>query len=325
MGTYILRRLIIGAITLWGISVLVFVLIRMMPGDVASMAQLGIEDPKSAQALAERIRAQYHLDDPLPVQYGRWLFDVFRGDFGSSYQDGRPVVDKIIDRLPATVSVAALSVVLGLLTAIPLGILQAAKQHSWFDRGTGVFFYALYAIPSYVMAVLLVYWVGVRWDLLPFRGMTSDGFDQMGFLDRVGDLATHFVLITFCYSYTSVAFDSRFVRGNLLEVLRQDYVRTARAKGLEERTVLLKHAFRNTFIPLLTRLAFIIPALISGSVILEVIFNWPGLGRLFFEGIVARDYPLMMAGVMVSSGLVLVGILLSDLAYAWADPRISYS
>jgi len=199
------------------------------------------------------------------------------------------------------------------------------KQDGWFDKSSGVTLYALFAIPSYVMAVLLIYFVGVRWDLLPFRGMTSDDFDSMTFVGQAGDLIAHFLLITFCYTYTSIAFDSRFVRGNLLEVLRQDYVRTARAKGLPERVVVLKHAFRNTFIPLLTRLGFMVPALISGSVILEVIFTWPGLGRLFFDGIMGRDYPVMMASIVITSSLVLVGILLADLLYAWADPRISYA
>ncbi len=325
MGTYLLRRILIGALTLWGISVIVFVLIRMMPGDPAAVAQMGIEDPKAQQELAQRIRKQYHLDDPIPVQYGKWFADVARGDFGASYQDGRPVVGKIRDRLPATVSLAALSIFLGLAAGIPLGVIQAVKQNSWFDRGTGTFFYMMYAVPSYVAAVVLIYWVGVKWDLLPFRGMTSDNFDQLGVVGKAGDLALHFTLITFCFTYGSIAVDSRFMRGNLLEVLRQDYVRTARAKGLTERSVVFKHAFRNSLIPLLTRMALLLPALISGSVILEVIFNWPGLGRLFFDGIMARDYPLMMAGIMVSSSLVLVGILLADIAYAWADPRISYA
>ena len=325
MGTYILRRLIIGALTLLGISVLVFVLIRMMPGDPASVANAGIEDPKAATELAARIRKQYHLDDPLPVQYGRWLADMAVGDFGNSFQDGRPVVAKIVDRLPATISVALLSIVLGLAAGIPLGVLQAVRQGSKFDRATGVFFFALYAIPPYVMAVVLIYWVGVRWDLLPFRGMTSDGFDEMGIAAKAKDLAMHFTLITFCFTYQSIAVDSRFMRGTLLEVVRQDFVRTARAKGLHERTVVFKHALRNALIPLLTRMALLLPALVSGSVILEVIFSWPGLGRLFFEGIMARDYPLMMAGIMVSSTLVLLGILLADIAYAWADPRISYA
>lgn len=296
-----------------------------MPGDPAAVAQQGVEDPKAAQALAERIRRQYHLDRPILVQYGMWLGDVAQGDFGNSYQDGRPVVTKIVQRLPATVSLSALSIFLGLSAAIPLGILQAAKQNSWFDRASGAFFYALYAVPSYVAAVVLIYWVGVKWDLLPFRGMTSDGFDTMDFPGKVGDLAAHFTLITFCFTYASIAVDSRFMRGNLLEVLRQDFIRTARAKGLPESRVIFKHALRNSLIPILTRFALLLPALISGSVILEVIFNWPGLGRLFFEGIMTRDYPLMMAGIMVSSSLVLVGILLADIAYGWADPRISYA
>jgi peptide/nickel transport system permease protein len=311
-------------VTLWGISVLVFVLIRMMPGDPAAIAE-EVEDPRAATALAERIRRQYHLDRPLPVQYGLWLADVARGDFGASYQDGRPVSGKILARIPATASLSVLSILLGLVAAIPLGIAQAVKHRSWFDRGSGTVAYALYAVPSYVMAVVLIYWVGVKWDLLPFRGITSDDFDHRGIAGKAKDLLAHFTLITFCYTYASVAFDSRFVRGNLLEVLRQDFVRTARAKGLPERTVILKHAFRNSFIPLLTRVGFLIPALISGSVILEVIFTWPGLGRLFFEGIIARDYPLMMAGIVVSSAMVLLGILLVDILYAWADPRISYA
>ncbi|NUN51971.1 MAG: ABC transporter permease [Planctomycetaceae bacterium] len=289
------------------------------------MAQTGVEDPKAQQILAEKIRRQFRLDRPIPVQYGMWLADVARGDFGNSYQDGRPVVGKIIERLPATVSLAALSILLGLSIAIPLGVMQAARQNSWFDRGSGTFFYVLYAVPSYVAAVVLIYWVGVKWDLLPFRGMTSDGFGQMSFLGKAEDLALHFTLITFCYTYGSIAVDSRFMRGNLLEVMRQDFIRTARAKGLPEGRVIFKHALRNSLIPILTRFALLLPALISGSVILEVIFNWPGLGRLFFEGIMTRDYPLMMAGIMVSSSLVLVGILLADLAYAWADPRISYA
>ncbi|MCK6481423.1 MAG: ABC transporter permease [Planctomycetes bacterium] len=304
---------------------LVFCLIRLLPGDPASVAQTGVEDPKAQQILAEKIRRQFRLDRPIPVQYGMWLADVARGDFGNSYQDGRPVVGKIIERLPATVSLAALSILLGLSIAIPLGVMQAARQNSWFDRGSGTFFYVLYAVPSYVAAVVLIYWVGVKWDLLPFRGMTSDGFGQMSFLGKAEDLALHFTLITFCYTYGSIAVDSRFMRGNLLEVMRQDFIRTARAKGLPEGRVIFKHALRNSLIPILTRFALLLPALISGSVILEVIFNWPGLGRLFFEGIMTRDYPLMMAGIMVSSSLVLVGILLADLAYAWADPRISYA
>jgi peptide/nickel transport system permease protein len=320
---YAIRRVVIGFLTLWGITILAFGLIQLMPGDPAAM-QTDVMDPNSSARIYELMRKQFHLDRPVHEQYLIWLWDIVRADFGISFQDSRPVMDKVLERLPATVSVASLSVVLGFAAAIPLGLLQAVRHRRWFDRITGTGMYALYAIPSYVMAVLLIYSVGVQWELLPFRGMTSDGFDQMNLLGKAQDLALHLVLITFCYSYQAVAFDARFVRGNLLEVLKQDFVRTARAKGLPERTVVLRHAFRNTFIPLLTRMGALIPALVSGSVILEVIFNWPGLGRLFFEGVVARDYPVMMAGIVISSTLVLLGILLADLAYAWADPRISY-
>jgi len=321
---YALRRVLIGILTLWGITILVFALIRMMPGDPAAL-QSDVGDPNSSARIYEMMRKQFHLDRPIHEQYTTWFGSMVRGDFGTSFQDGRPVSDKILERLGPTVTVAAISILLGLLVSIPIGLLQASRHRGWFDRISGSSLYGLYAIPSYVMAILLIYFLGVNWEVLPFRGMKSDDYDTLSFAGKAKDLAAHLVLIVFCYTYQAVAFDSRFVRGNMLEVLRQDYVRTARAKGLPERTVVLKHAFRNTFIPLLTRLAFFIPALVSGSVILEVIFNWPGLGQLFYAGIVARDYPVMMAGVVISSALVLLGILLADLAYAWADPRISYA
>lgn len=324
MLNYAIRRALIGILTLWGITTIVFVLIRMMPGDPAAL-QSEVMDPNQSGRIYEMMRKQFHLDRPVHEQYLMWLGNIVRGDFGTSFQDGRPVSDKILERLGPTVSAAALALFLGFLVSIPLGLVQAARHRGWFDRTTGTFFYGLYAVPSFVMAIVLIYFFGVNWEVLPFRGMTSDEFESLSFTGKAKDLAAHFALIVFCYTYQSVAFDSRFIRGNLLEVLRQDYVRTARAKGLSERTVVLKHAFRNTFIPLLTRLGFVIPALVSGSVILEVIFNWPGLGQLFFAGILARDYPVMMAGVVISSALVLIGILLADLAYAWADPRISYA
>jgi len=321
---YVIRRSLIGILTLWMLTVLVFSLIRMMPGDPAAILS-DVGDPNSSARIYELMRKQFHLDRPVHEQYLAWFGNIVRGDFGTSFQDGRPVMDKILERLGPTVSVAGISILLGLLVAIPLGLIQAAKHRGWFDRITGSFNYALYAVPAYVMAIVLIYFLGVNWELLPFRGMTSDEHDSMSFAGKAKDLAAHMVLIVFCFTYHAVTIDSRFVRGNLLEVLRQDYVRTARAKGLDERTVVLRHAFRNTFIPLITRLAFYVPALVSGSVILEVIFNWPGLGQLFFAAVVARDYPVMMAGVVISSALVLFAILLADLAYAWADPRISYA
>ena len=323
MLQYTIRRTLIAILTLWGITVITFCIINMMPGDPAAI-QADVQDPKVSARIYDMMRKQFDLGRPVHVRYLKWLGRLLQGDFGESFADGQPIGPKILDRLPNTMYVSTLAVLLSLSAAVPIGIVQAVKHNGWFDRAGGVLLYALFAIPSYVMAVVLIYFVGVKWDLLPFRGMASDGFATLDPAAKVKDLVAHFALITFCFTYTSIAFDSRFVRGNLLEVLRQDYVRTARAKGLPERTVVLKHAFRNTFIPLLTRLGFLVPALISGSVILEVIFTWPGLGRFFYDGIMARDYPVMMSSIVITSSLVLLGILLADLLYAWADPRISY-
>lgn len=323
MFQYATRRIVIALVTLLGITLITFALINMMPGDPAAI-QSDVQDPRVSARLAEMLRKHFELDRPVWERYLRWLGRLVRGDFGTSFQDGRPVAEKLLERLPATLSLSFVSILIGLSAALPIGLVQAARHNGWFDRASGVFFYALFAIPSYVGAILLIYYVGVKWDMLPFRGMTSDDHQSLSFLGRWGDFAAHYALITVCSMYPGLAFDTRFVRATLLEVLRQDYVRTARAKGVAESKVVLKHAFRNTLIPVITRLSGVIPALISGSVILEVIFNWPGLGRLFYEAVQARDYPLMMAGLVVSSSLVLLGILLADLAYGWADPRISY-
>ena len=323
MLQYTIRRILIAILTLWGITVITFCVINLMPGDPAAI-QADVQDPKVSARIYEMMRKQFDLGRPIHERYLKWLGRIVRGDFGEAFADGQPIGPKILDRLPNTMYVSTLAVLLSLAAAIPIGIVQAVRHNGYFDRVSGVLLYALFAVPSYVMAVVLIYFIGVSLDLLPFRGMTSDGFGSLSSAGKIKDLVAHFALITFCFTYTSVAFDSRFVRANLLEVLRQDYVRTARAKGLSERVVVLKHAFRNTFIPLLTRLGFMVPALISGSVILEVIFTWPGLGRFFFDGVMARDYPVMMSSIVITSTLVLLGILLADLLYAWADPRISY-
>jgi peptide/nickel transport system permease protein len=321
---YALRRLLLALPTLLGITLVVFLIINMAPGDPASLKTSEIMDPRISGRIHEMLVKQFGLDRPVHERYLKWLWDVCRGDLGISFSDSRSVADKIAERLFPTICLSFLAIVGGLVTAIPIGILQARRQNGWFDHLSGLGLYILYAIPSYVGAILLIYFVGARWDLLPFRGMESDNFADLSLGGKAVDYARHFALITIAYTYGSIAFNARFVRGNLLEVLRQDFVRTARAKGLDERTVLLKHAFRNTLIPLLTRLGMILPALISGSVILEVLFNWPGIGRLFFDAILARDYPVVMAESLVTAVLVLGGILISDLSYAWADPRISY-
>jgi peptide/nickel transport system permease protein len=273
----------------------------------------------------EELRQYYGLDKPLAVQYVKWLGRLCTLDFGVSMTaDRRPVTDKILERLWPTMSLAMLSIFLSLTFAIPVGIYAAVRQNRFFDNFSGTVLYGLYSVPSYVMAMPLILLVSIQWDLLPFQGMRSDNYADLDTLGKIVDSIKHYALITFCFSFGSWAYYSRFVRQNMLEVLRQDYIRTARAKGISELKVVMKHGFRNTLIPMVTLLGMLLPAIIGGSVILEVMFNWPGLGRLYFESMLQRDYTTIMALTTISAILVLLGILLSDLAYAFVDPRVSY-
>ncbi len=324
MANYLIRRLATGLVTLIGISLISFFLIQLVPGDPAQIQTSSITDATVSQRVYDQLRELYGLDQPLILQYGSWMSRLLRGDLGSSFHDGRRVTAKIGEALWPTLSVALLSFAATLLIAVPLGIGSAVREGKPFDRITGAVLYALYSVPSYVMGMLLILYLGVQLDLLPFRGMRSDDHEQLSTLGKLADLGRHYVLITFCFTFGNLAYWSRFVRQNLLEVVRQDFVRTARAKGLRERTVILRHAFRNSLIPLISLIGLTFPFVLSGSVILEYMFNWPGLGRLYFESVLQRDYPTIMGLNFVTAMLVLCGTLLADLAYGVADPRIAY-
>jgi len=325
MLNYIIRRLLVLIPTLFGITVVTFVIINLAPGDPADFQTQGIMDAKVSIRVYEQLRKYYGLDDPMYVRYGRWMKRLVTLDFGDSMStDRRPVIDKIKERLWPTMSLAILSLGISLALSIPIGVYAAARQDKLFDTLSSTILYALYSIPSYVMAVPLILLIGVQWDLLPFQGMTSDNYDQFTMWGKFIDLVKHYTLITFCFSFGSWAYYSRFVRQNMLEVLRQDYIRTARAKGLHESKVVMRHAFRNSLIPVMTLLGLLLPAIIGGSVILEVMFNWPGLGRLFYESMLSRDYPTIMALSFITAVLVLLGTLLADLSYALVDPRVTY-
>ena len=325
MFHYIIRRLLLVIPTLIGITVVTFVIINLAPGDPAQFQTQGIMDPKVSIRIYEQLRDYYGLDKPIHVRYFSWLGKLARLDFGTSMStDQRPVLDKIKERLWPTMSLAVLSMLIGLSVSIPIGIYSAVKQNQLFDRASSGILYALYSIPSYVMAVPLILLIAIQWDLLPFQGMTSDNYDQFTVMGKAADLVKHYILITFCFTFGTLAYYSRFVRQNMLEVLRQDYVRTARAKGLAESNVIMRHAFRNSLIPIVTLFGMLLPSVIGGSVILEVMFNWPGLGRLFFESMMSRDYPTIMALSFITACLVLVGTLLADLSYPFIDPRVSY-
>jgi peptide/nickel transport system permease protein len=325
MFSYIVRRVLVAIPTLIGITLVTFVIINLAPGDPAQFQTQSITDPKVSTRVYEELREYYGLDKPIHVRYARWLGRLATLDFGDSMStDRRPVLDKVAERLWPTMSLALLSIVISLLLSIPIGIYAAVRQNRLFDTVSSTILYGLYSVPSYVMAVPLILFIGVKWDLLPFQGMHSDGYESWPWGERAIDTAKHYVLITFCFSFGAWAYYSRFVRQNMLEVLRQDYVRTARAKGVSEARVIGRHAFRNTLIPVMTLLGLILPEIIGGSVILEVMFNWPGMGRLFFESMLARDYPTVMALSFITAFLVLLGTLLADLSYALVDPRVSY-
>jgi peptide/nickel transport system permease protein len=325
MLRYLLRRCLTGLVTLIGITIVTFAVIKLAPGDPASIKFAGIQEKRQvSERVYRQLRAYYGLDQPFFVQYGRWVGRLLRLDFGNSFYDNNKVGAKIGDALWPTLSVSIISILVAISISLPIGIWSAVRQGGAFDRIVSTLLYMLYSVPSYVMGILLILYVGVHWNLLPFRGMHADNYAQLGEWPRLLDTSRHYIMITFCFTFGELAFYSRFARQNLLEVIRQDYIRTARAKGLSEGRVVLRHAFVNSLIPLITLLGLTFPEILSGSVILEYMFNWPGLGRLYFESVLQRDYPTLMALNFITAFLVLLGTLLADLAYGLVDPRVSY-
>jgi peptide/nickel transport system permease protein len=266
----------------------------------------------------------YGLDEPVHVRYVTWLKRLATLDFGNSFLDHRPVREKIAERLPATLILNITSLVAALLLSVPLGLYAAAPQHSTFDKVGGTALYLMYSLPEFWVALLLIMFLGVKLRLLPFHGMESMDARDLSLVGYWWDRLLHMILPVICLTYGSLAYLSRFVRGSSLEVIRQDYIRTARAKGLPEKAIVYRHVFRNTLIPVLTLLGLLLPTLISGSIILESIFSWPGVGDLFFTSVRARDYPVVMGLSFITAVLVLLSTLIADLLYAWADPRVTY-
>ncbi len=324
MLRYTIKRLILALLTLLGITFVTFLMIRVAPGDPALAAMSRAGPAGMSAGTYARLREHYGLDAPAWRQYGRWLGQVARLDFGRSFHDRRPVAAKIADRLPATLALASGAIMLSLVVSIPLALRCAARRDGPFDTVVGVLLYGSYAIPRYVMAMLLITVVGVQLEWLPPFGMTSEGFESLSWPGQLADLARHFVLILLCFSYPLVAYQTRFLRGTLLDVMQEDYIRTARAKGLPESVVLRRHALPNALIPLITLIGLLVPSVIGGSVILETMFDWPGVGRLFYQAMTQRDYPVVMALTTVSAVVVLASTLAADLACAIVDPRVRH-
>jgi peptide/nickel transport system permease protein len=308
MLVYLLKRLALMVPMLLGITLVSFTVIHLAPGTPVEIQTT--MNPKASLEAQKRLIELYGLDKPLKVQYWDWLKRLARLDFGRSFSpDGRPVWDKIKERIGITLALNFMSLLIILAVAIPVGVLAAVKPHSWFDKTTTLLVFFGFAMPSFWLALLLIMFFGVYLDWLPISGLRSLNFPQ-------------FTLPVLGAAFGGLAVWSRYTRGSMLEVIRQDYITTARAKGLPERTVVFKHALRNALLPVITMLGLSVPGLISGSVIFETIFAIPGMGQMLYNAVMARDYPLVMGELVIAAVLTLMGNLLADVGYALADPRI---
>jgi len=305
-----------------GITIITFVVIHLAPGTPTDIqTQM---NPKVSAEAREKLKRIYGLDKPLYRQYLDWLRRLLLFDFGTSFVDGRSVVDKIADAIPITVVLNLLSLLIIFVVAVPIGVLSAARQYSIFDKLTTVFVFIGFSIPTFWLALLLMILFGIRLEWLPISGIKSLYLANPTLISRFIDYARHLVLPVFVSAFGGLAGLSRYTRSNMLEVIRQDYIRTARAKGLSEHEVIYKHALRNALMPVITILGLSVPGLIGGSVIFETIFSIPGMGQLFYGSVMARDYPVIMGILFIGAILTLFGNFLADISYALVDPRISY-
>jgi peptide/nickel transport system permease protein len=323
MSRFLIKRILILIPLMIGITLITFTVIHLAPGEPVEM-QMAM-NPKVGKEAKERLTKFYGLDKPLHEQYFSWVGKIARLDLGRSFSsDNRPVMDKIKERLPVTISLNVIALLLEFGLAIPIGILAATRRDTWLDKGITVFIFVGFAVPTFWLALLLMYFFGVKLNLLPISGLHTLGSDSLGGIQNILDMAKHLVMPIMVASFGSLAGLSRYMRSAMLNVISQDYITTARAKGLPERVVIYKHALRNALLPLITLLGFSIPGLIGGSVIFETIFAIPGMGQLFYQGVMSRDYPVVMGILVIGAFLTLCGNLIADLCYALADPRIRH-
>ena len=321
MLKYLFKRIFLMIPLLLGITLVSFVVIHLAPGKPTDMATM--LNPDATLEAKQRLEQLYGLDKPIHVQYWNWLKRLSVLDFGRSFSpDREPVVAKIARRLPITILINVLSMALIFIAAIPIGVYSATHRNSLFDRGTTVFVFIGFATPTFWLALLLMILFGVNLGWLPISGLKSMDYEQLSLLGRIWDRTTHLIMPVMLSAFGGLAGMSRYMRANMLEVVRQDYITTARAKGLSEGTVIYKHALRNALMPVITILGLSVPGLIGGSVIFESIYAIPGMGQLFYASVMSRDYPLVMGGLVIGAVLTLGGNLLADLGYALADPRV---
>jgi peptide/nickel transport system permease protein len=319
---YALRRLILAIPLLIGITFVSFLVIHLAPGEPVEN-QSGESSTQSDAKLRERLREIYGLDKPLHVQYWSWVTRLVRLDFGRSFSpDARPVLEKIGERLPITLLLNIVELMIIVTLAIPIGVLSATRQYSTFDKITTVFVFVGFATPDFWLALMLMILFGVQLGWLPISGLRSPTWEYLAFWKQQWDFVAHLALPILVATFGGLAGFSRYMRQSMLEVVRQDYIQSARAKGLPESVVIGKHALRNALLPIVTILGLSLPGLIGGSVIVESIFAIPGMGQLMVQAVFERDYPVIMGNLVIVATLTLVANLIADLTYSLVDPRI---
>jgi peptide/nickel transport system permease protein len=313
MGRYIVFRLLQGVPLVLGITFVCFLMLHFAPGDAAEFAI----SSRASELEIQRVRESLGLDLPWYEQYGKLLGQWVRLDFGDSWIQKRPVTEIIMNRAPRTIVLIGLSIILSLLIAIPIGVLAAVKQYSWIDNVVTIIAFVGISIPSFWLAIMLILWFSVQLHWLPTGGVGTIGQEF-----SLPDAIKHLVMPLMVLTLIRTASWMRYLRSSMLEVLRQDYIRTAYAKGLRERTVLLRHALRNAMTPIVTLLGLSLPDIFAGAIITEQIFNWQGLGQLAVSSALRRDTPVVMALVILTGVSIVIGNLLADLCYRLVDPRI---
>lgn len=316
-----------------GISLISFFIMHLAPGDITNNE--AAFNPKASEESRAQLRKLYNLDKPVTVQYGLWLQRIVKLDFGNSFashqkpvfwqttdKDGNVTKGMIQEALPITLMINLLGLAITLTLAVPLGVIAARRYQKWQDKSITLFNFIGFSIPGFWLSLLLMYWLGVVNNWLPISGLHSLNYDALDTIGKIKDSVSHLIMPVIIPSITGLAGITLFIKNGMLDVLNQDYITTARAKGLDEHTVIYKHALRNALLPLITIIGLSIPGLIGGSVISETIFAIPGMGKLFYDAVLMRDFPVVMGILTIGSALTLLGNLIADIAYAWADPRV---
>jgi len=322
MKRYILKRLFLLIPILFGITIITFFIIHLTPGGFTTV-NMQMDIRTSPDSIA-RLKSLYGLDKPIHIRYLDWLKRFIFFDFGNSFLDGRQVIKKVLERLPATLLLNISALVLEFLFGIIIGVTCAVKRNSIYDTGMTFFTFLGYSIPAFWLALILMMIFGVKLNLLPISGIKSVNFDFLSSSEKVMDILKHMILPVFISAFSGLAYISRYVKNNMVETLNQQYIKAAYAKGLSENTIYYKSALKNSILPIITLLGLSLPGLIGGSFIFETIFAWPGMGRLAYEAAINFDYPVIMGVVTMSAFLTLLGNLLADISYAFIDPRIRY-